>query len=229
MPTVFCAFAHPDDESFGIAATLARAVHDGARVVLVTATPGDAGFLPDEARAAGFSTGEVRTAELGCAAQAIGIHRVELLGYQDGELDQVDQRELTERLRSIAEEEQPDIWITFGPNGITGHPDHKAISKTATRLFYEFERRGVAKRLFFPALDADRAVEMKLTGVEATPNVAVPVGPYLAQKQAAMACHASQPDAAEELRRIRETPPEVETLYRSYPALDLTERLEHIL
>jgi LmbE family N-acetylglucosaminyl deacetylase len=222
--TILCCFAHPDDESFGVGAILARAVAEGNRVVLVTATPGDAGFLPPEAAAAGLTQAEIRGAELRNAAAALGIQRLELLDYRDGHLAEVPPDDLVARLRAVAAEESPAVILTFGPNGITGHADHKAISRAATRLFYELERAGTCKALFFAALPKEAAAGMGLEGVEADPNTEVDTAAYLDAQIRALRCHASQPDAREHVEMLERDRPGTSYLYRAFPAIGLTER-----
>lgn len=98
--TIVSFHAHPDDEALLTAGTLARAAAEGHRVVLVTATAGEAGlaaslFGPPEQLA------RARLAELRRSAEAIGAARVELLGYADSGLDGVGvERSATEGTRA---------------------------------------------------------------------------------------------------------------------------------
>ena len=55
-----------------------------------------------------------------------------MLGYPDGELDQVSPTEVVEQIASYIGEIRPQVLITFGPDGLYGHPDHIAISQLAT-------------------------------------------------------------------------------------------------
>jgi N-acetyl-1-D-myo-inositol-2-amino-2-deoxy-alpha-D-glucopyranoside deacetylase len=80
------AVAHPDDESFGCGSTIARAAAAGAAVTVACATRGEAGELPPGAPDCG-DLGAVREAELHRAAAALGVARVELLGYRDSGFD----------------------------------------------------------------------------------------------------------------------------------------------
>src|SRR5829696_751091 len=74
--------AHPDDEVITTGGTIARAVEEGHRVVLVFATRGELGEVPDDL-APGESLAERRTAETARAAVILGVSRVEYLGYRD--------------------------------------------------------------------------------------------------------------------------------------------------
>src|SRR4051794_38030220 len=73
--------AHPDDEALLTGGTLARAAAEGHRVVLVTATDGDAGLATPSGQ--GISLGQRRLAELQAAADALGCARIVHLGFLD--------------------------------------------------------------------------------------------------------------------------------------------------
>jgi len=128
---------HPDDESLGIGGTLAKYASEGVDVFLLTATPGDRGRYRDyrfgDPQHPGASAlASIRERELRAAASALGVRDVALLHYHDQELDRANPREaipaIVEHLRRV----QPDVIITFGPDGAYGHPDHIAISQLTT-------------------------------------------------------------------------------------------------
>ncbi|MEY2753709.1 MAG: hypothetical protein RJB65_67, partial [Actinomycetota bacterium] len=82
MGTLVCLHAHPDDESIATGGSIARAVDEGHRVVLVVATNGDHGEIPPDL-AEGETLVDRRRAETMRSAEVLGIHRVEWLGYAD--------------------------------------------------------------------------------------------------------------------------------------------------
>src|SRR4051794_41624352 len=82
MATVVFVHAHPDDEASQTAGSMARAVKEGHRVVLVVATNGDHGDAPDDL-AQGETVVDWRRAEAAASNAVIGTHRVEFLGYAD--------------------------------------------------------------------------------------------------------------------------------------------------
>lgn len=124
--------AHPDDESLGLGGALAKYAAEGVETVLVTATRGQRGrFFRNEDRPTDEEVGRVREAELRAAARELGVRRVELLDYVDGDLDGADPREAIGRIVRHIREARPHVVVTFDPFGAYGHPDHVAISQLA--------------------------------------------------------------------------------------------------
>src|SRR5574341_2584536 len=88
---LMCVFAHPDDETLGTGSTLAKYAAEGVEVCVVTATRGERGWYGDEQDFPGLEAlGKIREQELRCAAQTLGVRKVEFLDYIDGDLDQAD-------------------------------------------------------------------------------------------------------------------------------------------
>lgn len=123
--------AHPDDESFAIGGTLARYAAAGVHVGLVTATRGEASGRGSDP----VVMGAARERELRHAARTLRVRTVRILGYQDGHLALTDRPMLVSRLVAILREVRPQVVITFGPDGISGHPDHVAIGEATTEAF----------------------------------------------------------------------------------------------
>jgi len=131
--------AHPDDDAYGLAGTVALHDRDPAfRFVLVHATDGGKGDIAPGFPATPETLGAIRRGEDARAWRALGRvpDRHEWLGYEDGGLDAVPSDELVERLATILAEERPDVVATFGPDGITGHPDHIAIGAATDAAFH---------------------------------------------------------------------------------------------
>lgn len=180
--------AHPDDESYPMGGTLAKYAAEGVRVTLLCATRGEAGI-------SGLSPGEtavVRTRELQAAAAVLGLASVQFLGYLDGQLAAADPDTIVGQIVTILRAVQPQVVITFGPDGISGHPDHVAIHRFTTTAF---EQAGLAARLYYLA---PSAATQQGCGVTPTHEVAggpvavIDVANYLVTKVRAMQCHASQ-------------------------------------
>lgn len=142
------AFAHPDDESFGMGGAIAHYVQRGVEVSLICATNGDVGTVDPE-RLQGFNTiGELRLHELQCAAETLGIHEVITYGYRDsgmmgttdndhpGCLWQADETSVAGRIARDIRRIRPQVVVTFDQWGGYGHPDHIFMHRATTRAFH---------------------------------------------------------------------------------------------
>lgn len=199
--TLLGIWAHPDDETYLSAGLITRTVRSGGRVATVHATLGERGT--DEPRT--WPPGRMkarRAMELQRALKVLGVRDSEILGYPDGGCDQVADIDAIERIEWTILRVNPDVVVTFGPDGITGHDDHVTVGRWATAawlrtrgatLLYatcseSFIRRNrrlhERHRVFYdppaPTPDADIALKVELTA------------PQLAIKRAALAGHASQ-------------------------------------
>ena len=151
--------AHPDDDTFGVAGTVAlHADEPGFRFVLVHATSGEAGMISDPALATRDSLGRVREDEDRRSWVALGRtpDRHEWLRYPDHGLADVPFDELVDRVEAILRDERPDVVSTFGPDGVTGHPDHITIGEATTEAFHRLRTAGIDgfRRLIRVALPA---------------------------------------------------------------------------
>ncbi len=127
--------AHPDDETFGPGATIAKYAKGGAEVHLATATRGEAGMLGDPPVTDREHVGEVRTRELGEAAGVLGIGEIHFLGFLDGQLPDVPREQLVERAVEVVRRVRPHVMVGFGPEGVSRHPDHKVMCEVALAAF----------------------------------------------------------------------------------------------
>jgi N-acetylglucosamine malate deacetylase 2 len=189
-------FAHPDDESNAAGGALARSAREGAEVTLVSATRGESGIAwlaPDAA-------GELREKELRAAGAVLRARAVRFLGYRDGELASADEKEAVVRVVELLRELKPQVVITFGPDGISGHPDHVAVSHWVTAAF---DAAKIAQKLYYVA--PSRATQQACgvpppREVMGGPVATIDVSQDLQAKARAIQCHASQ------------TPPAVDAL-----------------
>lgn len=127
LGTIVSVGAHPDDETFCAGGLLAAAVRNGQKVACITATRGEAGSQ-DEAEWPTSKMAAVRTQELQDALKAIGVKQLHILDFPDGGLKDVKLAAGGEATAKYIERYQPDTILTFGPDGLTGHPDHQAVS-----------------------------------------------------------------------------------------------------
>lgn len=162
--------AHPDDESFGLAGTMATLTDHGVDVTLVCATRGEVGEILAPELATRVNLGEVREGELRMATAHVGVRDVRFLGFRDsgmaGTEDNQDPRafinadseHVISTIVRIIEEVKPTIVITFGSDGIYGHPDHIFAHEVATAAVHRAAETGIWKvdALCYNAISRDR-------------------------------------------------------------------------
>ncbi len=137
--------AHPDDETFGAAGTMAWAKDRGLRIAYVCTTRGEAGQIRDPEVGTTGVLGAIREQELRAAMAIIGLDELRLLGYRDSGMENTPDNEDPRALLQQPEETlvahlvahirdlRPTTVITFGPEGIYGHPDHILTGRLTDR------------------------------------------------------------------------------------------------
>lgn len=125
-------FAHPDDETFCAGGTFARYAKNGAEVMVVSATRGQAGQIRDARVATRRTIAAVRESELRVACERLGVAHVRCWDYLDGALAEAGFPGLVGQVVEVIREFRPDVVVSFGPDGGYGHPDHITISAAAT-------------------------------------------------------------------------------------------------
>jgi len=129
-------FAHPDDEG-SASGSLARYAAQGVRAYVACATRGDGvdAKISEPGLATRETLGQVRSQELVCACEKLGIEPPRFLGYQDGAVDEVAVEVAAAEVARLIRELRPQVVITHGPEGGYGHPDHIAVSNFVTAGF----------------------------------------------------------------------------------------------
>jgi LmbE family N-acetylglucosaminyl deacetylase len=220
MATAVFFHAHPDDEAIATGGTMARMAAAGHRVVLVTATRGELGEVPEGYLNPGETLADRRARELDAACAVLGVARHEYLGYGDsgmaGEATnddpacfwQADVEEAAERLAVLLRAEGADIVTAYDENGNYGHPDHIQVHRVGLRAA---ELAGVP-RVFMATVNRDNlkalmdspAAAAFLEGDQEGPPIdnlgvsearittAVDVSAFLDHKRRAMQAHGSQ-------------------------------------
>jgi len=198
-------FAHPDDEAYRPGGTLALLAQRGVRVHLLTATRGQAGSRGDPPLCAPDELPAVRERELRCACAALGIEPPRLLDYEDGHLSQADPEEIIAQILKIVDEVRPQVMLTFGPDGLSGHPDHVAIGRCAAEAFH---RAPKVSALYTVAVPRSLAERLDMKRVQAVPDEAialsVDVSAVWETKLAAIRCHATQLSSSPMMRAPEE-------------------------
>ena len=149
-PRIMGFFAHPDDEVFCLGGTMAAHTARGAVGKIVSLTPGDAGQIRDASVATRRTLGRVRARELVAAASEIGVTDVACLHHRDGTLETEPVEPLVQLAVDMVDDFEPDIMISFGPDGAYGHPDHIRASLVATRAASRAECRPTMLHAAFP-------------------------------------------------------------------------------
>lgn len=195
--------AHPDDESFACAGALALAHDAGATTRLLVATRGEAGSAddtPDDA------VGDRREAELIAAARVIGLDEVSLLdGYADGGVAEQPFEQLVDDIAAWLADRRPQAVITFGPHGVTGHPDHVTVGSATRWAVERLAEAGIAPNAVYvisPVFDPG-GNRFDLSGEEQAPTHRIDITTVTGRKLSALEAHASQADTADEIAGLR--------------------------
>ena len=144
MATLVSFHAHPDDECITTGGVIAKYAASGNRVVIVCATGGEHGEVPDDLQP-GETIVDRRRRELECAAKELGAARVAWLGYVDSGMTgweqneneaafaNADVEEAAERLAAILVEEEAVTLTVYDWHGNYGHPDHVQVHHVGHR------------------------------------------------------------------------------------------------
>jgi N-acetylglucosamine malate deacetylase 2 len=208
--------AHPDDESVGCAGALALAHAAGETTRLLVATRGEAG-TPDGEPDPGF--GGVRESELIGAAKAIGLDEVSVLdGYADGGVAGESFERLVTEIAEWLADRRPAAVITFGPHGVTGHPDHVVVGNATRWAVERLSDSGAAPNAVYvisPVFDPG-GNRYDLSPEEQAATHRIDVTDVADRKLAALECHASQTDLAEAIAALRGAIESDELIYEGY-------------
>jgi N-acetylglucosamine malate deacetylase 2 len=207
--TLLAVFAHPDDESFRAGGMLAWLAQRGVRVHVLTATRGGAGSCGDPPLCTLDELPAVREAELRCACAALGVEPPRLLDYCDGTLSGVDDVQGAAHVLTAIRKLCPQALLTWPPDGLSGHPDHAAVSRWTALAFEQASVLGpdAPAALYYLAVSRSVAQALGLTNLHATPDeeisLTVDVMPVWGQKLSAIRCHATQAARPSWARRWR--------------------------
>lgn len=195
--------AHPADEAFTCAGSLALAHDAGETTRLLIVTRGEAGNperTPDADLAA------IRESEMIRAAEAIGLNEVTLLdGYPDGGVAAEPQERLIAEIGAWLGNRRPDIVITFGAHGITHDPDHVTVGSAARWAIERLAAEGVAPHAVFviaPGLGPGPN-RYDLSPDEQGATHRIEITDAAERRLAALESHVSQVDTADAIADLR--------------------------
>ncbi|HUP73546.1 MAG TPA: PIG-L family deacetylase [Acidimicrobiales bacterium] len=130
--TLLGVWAHPDDEAY----------------LSATATLGERGTSEPNAWPP-HRLAALRRRELASSLAALDVHESHLLGYEDGDCERHDG---TDAIAGLIMDIEPDLIVTFGPDGLTGHADHRAVGRWTTDAWASTQH---AADLWYATLTAD--------------------------------------------------------------------------
>lgn len=217
LGTILCVFAHPDDETFTMGGIMALAATNGQKVICITATKGEGG-VQDEARWPAASLGDIRTAELKAALHHLGVDKQYFLDYRDGTCAESDAEVAAQKIAEFIRQYQPDSIFSFGPDGLTGHPDHQTVSRWAVRAR---QLAGIPAKLYYAALTPEQyegfgAVDADFNFFFATENP-----PLCAREDAAICITLNDATYDKKVAAFKAMPSQYDSVFARYEAAAL--------
>jgi LmbE family N-acetylglucosaminyl deacetylase len=207
-------FAHPDDDTYGVGGSLALHAASELEIAIVMTTSGESGQIVDPSLATRETLGAVREVEDRASWAALGLEpALHFLRYPDGGVGNVPREDLVAAYVSVLLEARPQVVVTFGPDGVTGHEDHIAVGAAATEAFHAARGQveGGFRRLLYTVLSHSRLETfnelLRARGMEPmdptqpfmprgvpdpTIGIAVDCSPVYAQKLEALRAHRTQ-------------------------------------
>jgi LmbE family N-acetylglucosaminyl deacetylase len=162
-PLILAVFAHPDDEAFLTGGTLAYYAGSGVDVKLLCLTQGEQGYSDRFSAEERRQLPKVRKSELAQSCEVMGVKLLSVLDFPDGRLSEISLSKLAQPIAHTIWQLKPDIVLTFGADGLSGHPDHIALHHAATLAFEIAAQAGTA--LFYSGL-SEKSVEQLTTRLE---------------------------------------------------------------
>jgi LmbE family N-acetylglucosaminyl deacetylase len=152
---IMAIFTHPDDERV-VGPLLSRLAREGRETHLVIATDGSQGVTDFARIPAGAALAAARTKEATCAANRLGVKQLHIIGLPDGGLASFEVLgDLRKRLVAIIDSVKPAAILTFGPEGGTGHPDHRLVGDVVTQII-QGDARFASVDLLYASLPSER-------------------------------------------------------------------------
>jgi LmbE family N-acetylglucosaminyl deacetylase len=208
--------AHPDDEAFTCAGTIALAHDAGQTTRLLIVTRGEAANAdrkPDADLAA------VRESEMIRSAEAIGLNEVTMLeGYPDGAVAAEPAERLIEEIYAWLGNRRPEVVVTFGAHGVTHDPDHVATGSAARWAVERLASRGVAPRSVYvvaPGMGPGPH-RFDLSPEEQGITHRIDITDVASRRLAALESHASQVDTADAIAALRTAIEAGEPIYEAF-------------
>lgn len=214
LGTILSVWAHPDDETFVAGGLLAAAVQNNQQVICITATKGEKG-VQDESRWPAAQLAGIRTKEMEASLRELGIREHYWLNYHDGECAAADPAEALAKIGELIEAHKPDTILTFGPDGLTGHPDHQTVSTwVKNAVSQSTDKPQVYRVVYDPA-----QYEQFLVPLDKKVNVFLNTDrpPLVAAKDCDIAFELPQDILQQKLRALAAQPSQMERVLQAVP------------
>lgn len=198
MRSLLAIFSHPDDESFRAGGTLSIMAEKGVCVYVLTMTRGQAGSCGNPPVCSQEELPMVREAELNCACKALGIQPPVIWDYEDGKLSQANENLMIQRIIDLIKKLQPEVLLTWSPDGLSGHPDHVMVSRWATKAFEKIRQHNTngPHSLYYMVVPTSLAKNFKKYNLHSIPDneisLAIDIIPVWKNKIKAIRCHQTQ-------------------------------------
>lgn len=224
LRSVVCFFAHPDDETILAGGLICLLVQQQIPVHIVCATRGEGGELGEPPVVSDQAQlGQVREAELRCAARRLGA-TVSFLNYVDPVIgpDEVlypfaaDFDVLARQCADEARRHQASLVLTHGSDGEYGHPAHRLLNRAVLHGI----RHLLPDTLVYTVAALVPGIEDRLWNQSEPAHLALDIRPWGETKIAAMECHVSQHalfKRRKKLRTVREALRTIESVRRQWP------------
>jgi LmbE family N-acetylglucosaminyl deacetylase len=191
--------AHPDDQDFTVAGTLAKWASSGCEIISVIITDGSAGSNdPQQGPDHWQSLARIRADEQRTANTILGVKETIFLGYLDGEL--TPSLALRQDLTRLIRRYRPQVVVIGDPtgyfygSGYINHPDHRAAAEAALyAVFPSAGSRPIFAGLLDEGLEPHNVKRLYIHGSE-KPDTWVDIGTTLDTKIKALKQHVSQVD-----------------------------------
>lgn len=217
-------FCHPDDETSGAGGTFTKYARAGWEVYCVTATLGEEGTLGTGAmRLKREELPAAREAELRTVLSSYGANPPILLHYRDQQVKNAHFPELIDKVFSVIQAIKPNVLITFGPNGISGHEDHVTMHRAVVKAFQRYLLTATKEtKLLYVAIPKSLVEDLNipLDGPEANPNILIDITTTKDIKLNALRTYKSQEDAQELADMFERLEVTYEGFHQVYPALE---------
>ncbi|RYC51739.1 PIG-L deacetylase family protein [Flagellimonas olearia] len=196
--TLLAIFAHPDDE-MSAAPLLAKYVSEGVSIYIAIVTDGRLGVTTHAGISAGDNLANIRIEEMNCSTTELGVNPPIMMGFYDqfkfeegmeAMMNEIDRAK--KEVQKLIEDIKPDVVLTWGPSGGTGHLDHRIVNTIVSEVFGSKQWDGKPHQLYTTEITIQDNVEMAMVDISYL-NFRIPIEKiHFETAKKAWMCHKSQ-------------------------------------